>query len=139
MGEMCPVRAAVLLVQRLYSYTDSPYEKFQDTPINLVLAKREYYTIPSILLLQCIRLVVDFLGFEKLGFTSEDVGTHSNRSGGAMGMLLGGTPVCTIMLMGGWSSDAFMHYIRKQVLQLSHGISSKMLTYEEFYTVPFTC
>jgi hypothetical protein len=22
---------------------------------------------------------------------------------------------------------------------LSHGISSKMLTYEEFYTVPFTC
>jgi hypothetical protein len=29
-----------------------------------------------------------------------------------------------------------MRYIRKQVLQLSHSISSKMLTYEEFYTVP---
>ncbi len=29
-----------------------------------------------------------------------------------------------------------MQYIRKQVLQLSHGIAAKMLTYEEFYTVP---
>jgi O-glycosyl hydrolase len=38
--------------------------------------------------------------------------------------------------MGHWSSDAFMRYLRKQVLSLSHGISTKMLTYEEFYTVP---
>jgi hypothetical protein len=100
MGEMCPVRTTVLLVQRLYSYTNSPYKKFQDTPINLVLVQREYYTIPSSLLLQRIRLVVDCLGFEKLGFTSADVGTHSNRSGGAIGMFLAGTPVYTIMLMG---------------------------------------
>jgi len=64
------------------------------------------------------------------------VGTHSNRSGGAMGMFLAGTPVYTIMLMGRWSSDAFMRYIRKQVLSLSHGIAAKMLTYEQFYTVP---
>ncbi len=34
------------------------------------------------------------------------------------------------------SSDTFMRYIRKQVLQLSHGIATKMLTFEEFYTVP---
>jgi hypothetical protein len=31
--------------------------------------------------------------------------------------------------------DAFMRYIRKQVLEMSHGVSSKMITYEEFYTV----
>jgi hypothetical protein len=53
-----------------------------------------------------------------------------------MGMFLAGTPVYTIMLMGRWSSDAFMRYIRKQVLSLSHGIAMKMLTFEEFYTVP---
>jgi hypothetical protein len=53
-----------------------------------------------------------------------------------MGMFLAGTPVYTIMLMGRWSSDAFMKYIRKQVLSLSHGISAKMLTYERFFTVP---
>jgi len=53
-----------------------------------------------------------------------------------MGMYLSGTPVYTIMLMGRWSSDAFMRYIRKQVLDMSHGISTKMITYEEFYTIP---
>jgi len=40
------------------------------------------------------------------------------------------------MLMGRWSSDAFMRYIRKQVLSLSHGFSAKMITYEKFFTVP---
>ncbi|MFN9982122.1 MAG: hypothetical protein ACK53Y_19505, partial [bacterium] len=73
---------------------------------------------------------------EVLGFIADEVGTHSNRSGGAMGMFLSGTPVYTIMLMGRWSSDAFMRYICKQILSLSHGIATKMLTYEQFYTVP---
>jgi hypothetical protein len=50
-------------------------------------------------------------------------------------MFLVGTPIYTIMLMGRWSSDAFVRYIRKQVVVLSHGIASRMLTYEEFYTV----
>ena len=51
-------------------------------------------------------------------------------------MFLARAPVYMIMLMGRWSSDAFMRYIRKQVLSLSHGISAKMLTYEQFFTVP---
>jgi len=53
-----------------------------------------------------------------------------------MGMFLAGMLVHTIMLIGWWSFDAFMCYIRKQLLLLSHGISTKMLTYEQFYTVP---
>jgi hypothetical protein len=53
-----------------------------------------------------------------------------------LGMFLSGTPVYTIMLMGRWSLDAFMRYICKQILSLSHGIATKMLTYEQFYTVP---
>jgi hypothetical protein len=40
------------------------------------------------------------------------------------------------MLIGRWSSDAFMQYIRKQVLAASHGISQKMLTFKDFFTVP---
>jgi hypothetical protein len=36
---------------------------------------------------------VQQLGFKKLGFHPEEVGTHSNSSGGAMGMFLAGTPV----------------------------------------------
>jgi hypothetical protein len=134
-GEMCPVRAAAEVIKRIYSY-NIPKEKIRDTPINFIQLGPTAYTIPSSLFLIKIREAVRSLGHEKLGFHPEEVGTHSNRSGGAMGMFLAGTPVYTIMLMGRWSSDAFMRYLRKQVLSLSHGIANKMLTYEEFYTVP---
>jgi hypothetical protein len=133
--EMCPVRAARELILRLRSYNIPP-KKFADTPINYVELDGRSFTIPSSLILLRLRQVVSSLGQSVLGFTAEEIGTHSNRSGGAMGMFLAGTPVYTIMLMGRWSSDAFMKYIRKQVLALSHGISSKMLTYERFFTVP---
>jgi hypothetical protein len=134
-GEMCPVRAAAEIITRINSY-NIPKDRVKDTPINFVQLGSISYTIPSSMILVKIRIAVRQLGYEKLGFHPEEVGTHSNRSGGAMGMFLAGTPVYTIMLMGRWSSNAFMRYLRKQVLSLSHGIATKMLTFEEFYTVP---
>jgi hypothetical protein len=134
-GSMCPVKAAISIIRRIYSYGPLQ-DKVHDTQINLVRSGSDLFSIPSTMFLQRIRYTVDLLGPEKLGFTSSEVGTHSNRSGGAMGMFLAGTPIYTIMLMGRWSSDAFMRYIQKQVLQSSHGIATKMLTFEEFYTVP---
>ncbi len=113
-----------------------PSDKIRDTPINFVMLGASYYTIPGSVFLTKIRTAVQTLGYEKLGFHPEDVGTHSNHLGEAMGISLAGTPVYTIMLMGRWSSDTFMRYIHKQVLSFSHGIAAKMLTYEEFYTVP---
>jgi len=135
MGEMCPVKAMAALIKKIRSY-GIPEEKLGDIPINFVQFDGKGFSIPSSLILVKFREAVTTLGQEVLGFLPEDVGTHSNRSGGAMGMFLAGTPVYTIMLMGRWSSDAFMRYIRKQVLSLSHGITAKMLTYERFYTVP---
>jgi len=133
--EMCPVRAAVEIVKRIYSY-GLPEDKIKDIQINFVKLGSLTYTIPSSVILVRLRAAVQTLGVEKLGFGPDEIGTHSNRSGGAMGMFLAGTPVYTIMLMGRWSSDAFMRYLRKQVISLSHGIATKMLTFEEFYTVP---
>jgi hypothetical protein len=134
-GEMCPVRAAIDLILQIVGY-DIPQDKLINTQINYVQFNGMGFTIPSSMILSRIHLAVTSLGHEVLGFTPDEVGTHSNRSGGAMGMFLAGTPVYTIMLMGRWSSDAFMRYIRKQVLTLSHGIAAKMLTFEQFYTVP---
>ena len=128
---MFPVRAAAKIVKRIRSYSLSE-DKLPDTPINYAEISGKGFTIPSTLVLSKICLAVTNLGQSVLGFTADEVGTHSNHSGGAMGMFLAGTPVYTIMLMGIWSSDSFMHYIRKQVLSLSHGISTKMLTYEQF-------
>jgi len=44
-----------------------------------------------------------------------------------MAMYLAGVPVFTIMLLGRWSSNAFLRYIRKQVKEFSRGISAKMI------------
>ena len=62
-----------------------------------------------------------------LNIKAEEVGTHSLRSAAAMAMILVGLPVYLIMLMGRWSSNAFLQYILKQIEQFSHDVSSKMI------------
>ncbi len=52
-----------------------------------------------------------------------------------MAMYLAGVPVFTIMLLGRWSSDAFLRYIRKEVQEFSNSISSKMIQSEKFFTL----
>jgi len=134
-GEMCPVRAAVEIALKIHSY-QLPQDKFREAPINFDHLGSLSYTIPSSRILVKIRAAVRTLGPDKLGFDPDKGGTHSNRSGSAMGMLLARAPVYTIMLMGRWTSDAFMRYLRKQVISLSHGIATKMLTFEESDTIP---
>jgi len=53
-----------------------------------------------------------------------------------MAMYLAHVPVFMIMLLGRWSSNAFLDYIRKQVKEFSNGISSKMIQHEHFFTIP---
>jgi hypothetical protein len=91
-GEMCPVRAAAEIVKRIHSY-NIPKDKIPDTPINYIEVAHKGFTIPSSVILAKIRQAVSNLGQERLGFSPDDVGTHSNRSGGAIGMFLAGTPV----------------------------------------------
>ena len=71
-----------------------------------------------------------------LGFTGSEVGTHSIRSSLAMALYLSKRPISTIMLLGQWSSDAFLLYIRRQVQEFSAGVSSDMLKHENFFTIP---
>jgi hypothetical protein len=134
---MCPVVAAINIVHRLRSYDIDP-EAWPDTELCTFLDSTGITSIDSNAVLMKIREGVKSLGKDKLGFTEDEVGTHSNRSGGAMGMALAGTPTYIIMLMGRWSSDSFLRYIRKQVVQLSHGISSSMIKLDDFFTVPST-
>ena len=51
-------------------------------------------------------------------------------------MYLDEVPVYTIMLIGRWSSDAFLKYIRKQVEQFSHNVSRRMIKNQFFTHVP---
>jgi hypothetical protein len=55
-----------------------------------------------------------------------------------MAMYLGEVPVyiIIIMMLGRWSSDAFLRYIRKQVEQFSHNVSKKMIKHQFHRHVP---
>jgi hypothetical protein len=52
-----------------------------------------------------------------------------------MAIYLASVPVYTIMLLGRWSSDAFLRYIRHQVKEFSKGVSQKMITNERCFTI----
>jgi hypothetical protein len=94
-----------------------------------------YHFTGSILLTR-LRRAAQSLGPDILGFNHKQIGLHSARSGAAMAMYLAGVPVFTIMLLGHWSSDAFLRYIRKQVQEFSSGVSSKMIQRSDFFTIP---
>ena len=53
-----------------------------------------------------------------------------------MAMYLGECPVYTIMMIGRWSSDAFLRYIRKQVEQFSHNVSRIMIRFQFHLHIP---
>jgi hypothetical protein len=45
-------------------------------------------------------------------------------------------PVYMIILIGRWSSNAFLLYIHKQVQEFSRNISTNMMQNESFFTIP---
>ena len=79
---------------------------------------------------------VTTIGPDLVGLHAKEIGLHLLRSGAVMAMYLNQIPVFTIMLVGCWSSDAFLHYIRKQVQEFSKGVSQVMVTNDNFFTIP---
>ncbi len=76
------------------------------------------------------------IGSARLGFKPNEMGTHSLQSVAATEMYLASVLVCTIMLIGWWSSDAFLRYIQKQVEQFSKNISKQLIKFKSFRTIP---
>jgi hypothetical protein len=130
---LCPVKTWARIINRLISYPSTTPE----TPVNVFqLDNGQTYKFTGKDLLSHLHHAADSLGPDKLGCTSDQIGLHSARSGAAMAMYLAGVPVFTIMLLGRWSSDAFLHYIRKEVQEFSNSVSSKMIISEKFFTLP---
>jgi hypothetical protein len=132
--ELCPVKHWSYNIQRLCSYPNYnptwPVYYYFDVNTN----KTSHISSHEIII--DIRASVDGIGEKILGFTSKDVGTHSNRAAFAMMHYLAGTPVFTLMLLGRWMSGAFLRYIEKQVKEFSIGASDRMLTCNTFYNLP---
>ena len=129
---LCPCLVWADIVQRILGYPGTSPE----STVCTVLVGGELRQLTSKEVLNRLRAVVRSIGFDHLGFKDSDIGTHSIRSSAAMSMYLAGVPVFTIMLIGRWSSDAFLRYIRRQVQQFSSGVSRRMIVSEGFFTIP---
>ncbi len=94
---LCPVKIWAKIVKRLISYHSST----KDTTVNTYcFPNGSTHLFTNKELLQRIRKVAASIGKDELGFSPEEIGLHSARSGAAMAMYLAGVPVFTIMLLG---------------------------------------
>ena len=119
---LCPVRAWAAVVKRIMSYPGAT----GDTAVSAVWRNNRIEHVKSQDIIDAINRASEAIGWDRLGVKKGDFGTHSIRSGAAMAMYLEEIPIYTIMMIGRWSSDSWLCYIRKQVNQFSHNISKCM-------------
>ena len=127
---LCPVVAWVTTVQRILNTVP---ETSGDTKISSYYVDGTVRDTDSNIIRARLRGIVALIGEKVLGFTKEEVGLHSIRSGGAMAMFLSNVSEIIIQRVGRWESTAFLEYIREQVENFTHGVSRRMLENENFY------
>jgi hypothetical protein len=140
-GLLCPVRAWAAIVKRIAGYEKST----KDTPVCTTWVPNakptfknpgHYAQVKDSDMIKLIRAAAADIGTASMGFDPSELGTHSIRSGAAMAMHLAHVPTYTIMLIGRWSSDAFLRYLRVQVMQFTRNISSRMIENHHFFSIP---
>ena len=129
---LCPVKQWSNIIKQIRLYPGVS----ETTLMSAVFNHRRISHITQKQVTDALRDGVKTYGKSKLQIKSKDVGTHSIRSGAAMAMYLGGLSVYAIQLIGRWSSNSFMKYLRKQIKEFTLGVSMKMLTMQVFCHVP---
>jgi hypothetical protein len=120
----------VSLVQRILNTVPTATP---DSPINTIQLISTASQVSSTILRQFIRSTCTIGGGKAtFGYDATDIGTKSIRSGAAMGLFLMNHPVHKIMILGRWSSDAFLVYIRPQVLEWTNNMSQDMIHNNSF-------
>ena len=127
---LCPVKRLVSLVTRIYRTCRSATP---DDPINSYCLISTPAQVPSSVVRQYMRSTCTAQGGKAtFGYDATDIGTKSIRSGAAMGLFLMNHPVHKIMILGRWSSDAFLVYIRPQVLEWTNNMSQDMIEFNTY-------
>jgi hypothetical protein len=83
---LCPVHAAADIVRRIQSYPGAN----NDTPISAIWKYNHIEHITSKQISNALRDAVLAIGEDALHIATNEIGTHSIRSGAAMAMFLGG-------------------------------------------------
>ena len=129
---MCPVRRLASLVLRVLDRIPGAE---QETPIGSIpqTAGGSRVITSSELRWSLRSACTKGGGSSTFGYNASDIGTRSIRSGAAMGLFLMNQPVAKIMILGRWSSDAFLDYIRPQVLEWTNQLSGDMIHNDSFF------
>jgi hypothetical protein len=105
-----------------------------DTPLCSTQPEHKQLLITNTFVRHLLRHVCSLLGGEPtFGFHPSDIGNKSIRSGAAMALFLMDHSVAKIMILGRWSSNAFMVYIRPQVLEWTNNMSKDMIEHDTFF------
>jgi len=121
---LCPVRAWARVAERVRLL-----EIIGPTPMNLYREKGRIREIRSKDVVTMLRESCEIQeGYEKYGIRPEELGTRSIRSGAAMALALQkDASDKKIMMHGRWKSDAFLKYIRPQVIEFA-GDAAEIMT-----------
>ena len=129
---LCPVKRLGKAIQRILKYVPNASP---DTPLCTVNIPGKSL-IDSAHTLKLLRFTCKTGGGKDVfGFHPEDIGNKSMRSGAAMALFLNKHSTPRIMLLGRWLSDAFLVYIRPQVLEWTNNMSSDMININDFIDI----
>jgi hypothetical protein len=132
---MCPVRLWAAIIKRIRSYihalTTIPQSQLSGASTKLNTSRAKTSSIPSITQQTPSATLTSELRRGTLAPVPVDRG-----GGECYGHGPRRCPPFRIMMIGRWSSDAFLQYICKQVDQFSHNISTCMNKHMHFRHIP---
>jgi hypothetical protein len=130
---LCPILRWGRAVKRILG-TIPNHSKL--TPLCALWAHGSVKLINNTFTKQLLRHTCSFYGGQKVfGFHPHEIGNRSIRSGAAMALFLMDHSAAKIMILGRWSSDAFLVYIRPQVLEWTNSMSMDMIRFDSFLDV----
>ena len=130
---LCPVKRSASLVERIRRLVPN---HSPSTTINTIFLNGTVLELSQDYLRERLRVTCTVLGGKPVfGYDASDIGTKSLRSGAAMALFLMNHSTERIMLLGRWKPDAFLVYIRPQVLEWTNDMSRDMIRHDSFLDV----
>lgn len=133
---LCPVRAWTSVITRIRQTNKKP-----STTVNYCHIQNEERHTASVHYLSQQDTIATLRNSAKthqkvLPYKSNDIGSHSIRSGAAVALFLAGVDPVEIMFMGRWSSDAFLLYLHPHIVEMAKDLSNRMVTQATYHSNP---
>jgi hypothetical protein len=126
-----PVRCLASIVKRILATVP---DACGTTTINTMCFDNDTFLLSSTYLRDQLRHSCTIMGESAtFGFDASEIGTKSLRSGAAMALFLMDYSTERIMILGRWSSNAFLVYIRPQVLERTNNMGNDMIHNDSFF------